>query len=776
MTGLTTGRAEAKATAKAAQSPPVSARGAPTRVEKRHPMSLRETMRPSLASTRARGVVPSPLFGAWIVSVTATLAAMLVFWGVDVTRRVDVANIDLRAHALSSLALYVTAAVVLGTLAALVTAGVRLSVTRLARRVPVLERRARVFGAAMYGSIVAIAASGTHIWLFSGRMGLDGARRAALIAASLLVLWLAVTSSIWLVSYVERRLAGGARAAPIALAVVYLFFAAGLIYVDTTLLVGLYARAHAFLEASALFLIALVAGSLVHFARRTSAHLTLATAGVALAAAVFTGYLFASPSLRENVRTALRHARSDELYAGRMLNRFERWSFAVSQPGASRTHAELERLRERYDVRTLALGHKWQAKKRLPPPAHVWPKQRLPNVLVFYVDTLRQDTAADEALMPNVARFAKSALAFPRAYAAGSDTLRSLPALTGGRYEVRGSHAGDLLNLAERSGFDSRLVIGRSAREFLAKLRPEFRFPLTLEVADYEPSEKVWGYGARQPTADRIVDQALAVLAERPEKPFFLWLFHFDQHNWRELDRTHLYTEAARFGIADDADRAWPYRVVARSIDVEFGRLLDGLESLGLGDDTIVLFVSDHGEALGKHDFWIHSVVLWDSLLRVPLLLRIPGVEPGVVERYVSLVDVAPTLARLMDPRADLSGYDGEDLLEARVTRRRERPLLAMAASRDFETPHDELKFSDEAQLVRVGIVDPERELKLVLPLQSAVPELYRLADFDPDEIDVAAERFADTARLLSEVIASPIFPRGLFDSGSESVQRAILP
>ena len=85
------------------------------------------------------------------------------------------------------------------------------------------------------------------------------------------------------------------------------------------------------------------------------------------------------------------------------------------------------------------------------------------NVIVYYVDTLRNDVARDPKVMPNLARFAERSLDFRSAYAAGSDTLRSLPALTGGNYDVSSTPDNDLLRVAKRADYDRVLVIAKSA-------------------------------------------------------------------------------------------------------------------------------------------------------------------------------------------------------------------------------------------------------------------------------------------------------------------------
>jgi hypothetical protein len=205
--------------------------------------------------------------------------------------------------------------------------------------------------------------------------------------------------------------------------------------------------------------------------------------------------------------------------------------------------------------------------------------------------------------------------------------------------------------------------------------------------------------------------------------------------------------------VIDQPDKvAWRYRAVAAAIDAEFGRLVKELETRKLLENTVVLFVSDHGEALGREGFWVHSVFLWEHLIRVPLVLHAPGLGAQRITDRVSLVDVAPTLARYMQVEPSTAGYQGEDLLGYLVPGRpaRRLPLLLTAASKDV--------------LVRVGALDPAHDWKAVLSLEAALPELYNLAAPDPDAENLADAHPSVTLDLLRSIARSPIFPRSADD------------
>jgi uncharacterized protein len=150
--------------------------------------------------------------------------------------------------------------------------------------------------------------------------------------------------------------------------------------------------------------------------------------------------------------------------------------------------------------------------------------------------------------------------------------------------------------------------------------------------------------------------------------------------------------------------------------------------------------------------------------VRVPLILRVPGVPPRAIDDMVSLVDVAPTLVRFMNPDAEMNSYHGEDLLSYLYPARPRRRLPLILAGTSKE------------KLVRLGIIDPGDHYKLVLPLEAAVPELYDLREHDPDGRDVSPENSRQALRLLNDLVRAPLFPRASEDSEPTDPRQAALP
>lgn len=147
-----------------------------------------------------------------------------------------------------------------------------------------------------------------------------------------------------------------------------------------------------------------------------------------------------------------------------------------------------------------------------------------------------------------------------------------------------------------------------------------------------------------------------------PERPFFVWVHLFDPHAPYEPP------EPFRTRYPDD-----PYAGEVAFTDAVVGKLLDALEARSLLDRSIVAVVGDHGEGLGEHGEPTHGLLIYNSTLHVPMLIRAPGlVAPGSsVETLTRTIDLAPTLL-------DYLGVDGAlgegESLRPRIEARRHDP------------------------------------------------------------------------------------------------------
>ena len=122
------------------------------------------------------------------------------------------------------------------------------------------------------------------------------------------------------------------------------------------------------------------------------------------------------------------------------------------------------------------------------------------------------------------------------------------------------------------------------------------------------------------------------------------------------------YSSGAGFDDDDLRNIVAVYYGMIEAVDAQIGRVLEKLEELGVLQNTIVIFTSDHGEWLGDHGLLLKGPMLYDGLLRVPLVIAGPGVPEGMISRSpVSTLDLRSTLAELCGIKANVD--DGLSLV-----------------------------------------------------------------------------------------------------------------
>ncbi len=99
-------------------------------------------------------------------------------------------------------------------------------------------------------------------------------------------------------------------------------------------------------------------------------------------------------------------------------------------------------------------------------------------------------------------------------------------------------------------------------------------------------------------------------------------------------------------------------------VDLSVGAILDTLEELGLSDNTIVVYTSDHGDMMGAHRL-VEKGVMYEEAVRIPLLMRVPfmGRRQRVIEQPVSHIDLVPTLLELMGRAVNRANLPGQSLV-----------------------------------------------------------------------------------------------------------------
>lgn len=287
-------------------------------------------------------------------------------------------------------------------------------------------------------------------------------------------------------------------------------------------------------------------------------------------------------------------------------------------------------------------------------------RQSRPQLLIITLDTARADRfsfSGDSPVeTPVVDSLAAEGTVFLQAISPAPITLVThaslftgqLPTVHGvrnnGTYRLP-NEAVTLAELLQERGYRTGAFVGAAVLDAKYGLSQGFdHYDDTMAGAT-----RVGIYAERR--GEAVVEAALDWIGRQGDAPTFAWVHLFDPHipyNPPEPERS------LHAGSPYNGEIAYSDRVI--------GRLLEGYRRLGLYDDTIVVFASDHGESLGDHGELTHGIFLYDSTMHVPLILRIPGQAGGKrVDSQVQLVDVFPTLAAVLD--LDIpDGVQGRDL------------------------------------------------------------------------------------------------------------------
>jgi arylsulfatase A-like enzyme/thioredoxin-like negative regulator of GroEL len=277
------------------------------------------------------------------------------------------------------------------------------------------------------------------------------------------------------------------------------------------------------------------------------------------------------------------------------------------------------------------------------------------NILLITLDTTRADRIGaygyTPAETPRLDRLAAEGVLFEQVTTPTAFTLPSHSSIMTGLYPpyhgVRlngGSALADVhTTLAEQlagSGYRCGAVMGAFVLDQRWGLSQGFDvFDDEFEIA---PEQKLDLAGVQR-TADRVMDIGLEWLDQPDERPFFAWLHLYDPHTPYEPPEPY----RSRFG---DRGMDGLYDGEIAFTDSQVGRLLDWIDERGLGENTIVVVVGDHGESLGDHSEIEHGYYIYDATVQVPLIVRVPGADLGDVRvpAQVRTIDVLPTILDLV--------------------------------------------------------------------------------------------------------------------------------
>lgn len=335
-----------------------------------------------------------------------------------------------------------------------------------------------------------------------------------------------------------------------------------------------------------------------------------------------------------------------------------------------------------------------------------------PNVLFLFTDDQRADAlgALGNPILktPNLDRLVRSGFVMRNAYCLGGNSAAvctpSRNMLLSGRAFFRWK--GPLASADDPNFPDAMKAAGyetyHHGKRGNTALNIQKKFDHDKYVKDND--DRTNG----QPCRD-IVDGAIRFVQDRrSDKPFFMYLAFSNPHDprvaakeYRDLYRPDEIPLPANYlplhpfdngemTVRDEKLAPWPrteeeirrhlhdYYAVISAMDRHIGRLLSKLDELKLTENTIIVYSSDHGLAMGSHGL-MGKQNLYEDGMRVPLIVSGPGIKPGRSEALVYLLDIFPTVCDLVGAPIP-EGLDGRSfagVVRGKATETRDSLFLA---------------------------------------------------------------------------------------------------
>ena len=318
------------------------------------------------------------------------------------------------------------------------------------------------------------------------------------------------------------------------------------------------------------------------------------------------------------------------------------------------------------------------------------PPSKRPHIFLVVVDTLRPDHLGcynyPRQTSPNVDAFAAENLLFQKCFSHAPVTAPSCSSFLTGflphettilNNSTRLPEVPSISKLMKKGGYKTYGVVSNYV------LRKKMGFGQGFDVYDDQMDDKEINRGTVERVAEKTTDKAIEMLGAHSEGPLFMWIHYQDPHGpyvppapYNELfvnpnQPPHPLEIADKGGIppyqklGDHTDYHYyvsQYDGEIRYYDDQFGRLLTWLKENGMYEDSMILFTSDHGEAMGEYNyFFAHGHNLSNNQIHVPLILKeadgLAGTRPDNVQHQ----DIVPTLLRAGGIPPELP-YRGRDL------------------------------------------------------------------------------------------------------------------
>lgn len=362
------------------------------------------------------------------------------------------------------------------------------------------------------------------------------------------------------------------------------------------------------------------------------------------------------------------------------------------------------------------------------------------NIIIFTIDTLRADHLEcygyDEVKTPHINQWAREGIKFENNIAQAPLTLPSHSSIFTGMYPLFHGirdNGGFYLDESHTTLAEALKIKGYATGAFVAAFVLDSRWGLNQGFDYYFDNFDLTKYktvslDAVQRRGDEVLKEAYQWLEKNQQQKFFAWIHLYDPHTpYDPPEPFKSQYKGKRFGLYD-GEIAY--------VDQLVGEFQDFMEQKELMDKTLIIFTADHGESLGEHKESAHGFFIYDSDVRIPLILRFPENKLGgkTVREQVRSIDIMPTILNLIGDKAP-EDVQGESLLSLILGKEIEDESLAYSETfwPRYHYGWSELRFARNG---RYKFIDAPK------------PELYDTVE-DPGELDNIINKKASLAHQM---------------------------
>ncbi len=388
---------------------------------------------------------------------------------------------------------------------------------------------------------------------------------------------------------------------------------------------------------------------------------------------------------------------------------------------------------------------------------------RVKHIILIIDDTLRQDAVScynsESKLTPNIDNFSKEGIVFKNAISPAPWTLPAVASIMTGLppsvhivTTTNRKLSDNFETLAEKmkeSGYQTAAIGYNSVLHHSYNMSQGFN--------EYIFYPKWYGssfgktilrnlfpkYFLSKPKTEELTDVVCQWLEKNRNNDFFLWIHYFDPHlpytpplkyldgkkAPNSMEASLINREPIRNGkfVPTSDEKKWIktlYDAEVSYVDENIGRLFETLKKIKLYDDSMIVFTSDHGEEFWEHGGFEHGHTVYNELLRVPLIIKMPFSSSGkIVENFVTTENLMPTILKSCDIPYDNSVINPDSL----------SGMFSKTAGSLIEEPIVSVNVFSSIRLQRSVIFNGMKYISVKVEENPPVEELYDLR-VDPEE------------------------------------------